>query len=116
MSHRISQVNNLLRNELSKLVVRDVEFEEGIVVTLMRVEAAADLKKAQVFVRVLPKEQTRAALSQLNKRAPFLQSRINKELSMRFVPKLSFSIDQKGDKLDEETEVEQLLDLLKREQ
>mgnify|MGYP001560361944 CR=1 FL=1 len=114
MSHRISQVNNLLRNELSKLVAREVEFDDAVV-TLMRVEAEADLKKARVFVRVLPKEKTRDSLSRLNKRAPFLQSRINKELSMRFVPKLSFSIDQQTDKIDEATEVEQLLDSLKNQ-
>src|SRR3989338_3901093 len=109
MSQRLSKVNNLIRNELAKLIVREVEFEKGVVVTVMRVESTADLKGATVFVRVLLTDQVKTALKELNRRAPFLQSRLNRNLSMKFVPKLSFTIDQKADILDAPSEVEQLL-------
>ena len=115
MQARIIKVNNLLRNQLAHLITREVEFKEGTVVTVMRTEAEADLKTARVFVRVFPKTATKKALQELSRRAPFLQSRLNRALSMRFVPKLSFAVDQKSDTLDAPTEVEQLLDSLKNQ-
>lgn len=114
-SERLERVNELLRQHVGLLLVREVEFPPGVVVTVMRVKSEADLKKARVFVSVTPKEYEKGALSLLIKRRPFLQSELNHSLEMKFVPAIAFSIEREDDKKDDLEEVEHILDTLKLE-
>lgn len=114
-SERLERVNELIRQQVGLLLVREVEFPLGVVVTVMRVKTDADIKKTRVFVSVTPKEYEKGALSLLIKRRPFLQSELNHSLEMKFVPALAFSIEREDEKQDQADEAEHILDQLKNE-
>jgi len=111
-SKRISQVNELIQHELSTIFLREIEFDTETLVTITRVDAAADLKTAKVFLSIFPVKKYGTALGIIKKRAPFIQSLLNKKLSMHHVPSLSYEIDTEMQYMDE---VDKIFDTLKKE-
>lgn len=111
-SFRIAKVNELIKNELAKTIQREIEFPKNTIVTVMRVQADADLKKATVFLGIFPKEEEKSTLTLIRKRSPLLQGILNRTLVMRYVPELKFTIEKESDKKDPIDEAEYILDNL----
>lgn len=112
MSNRLKKVNELLRHQISELLLKEVDFE-GILVTLTRVETSTDLRQAKVGISVLPQEKKEVALRILQRNIFDLQQKLNKKLFMRPVPKIIFEIDKTEAKAQE---VEEILGRIKKEQ
>lgn len=110
MSHRILQVNELIRQELGKLLLTEVEFPKGCLVTITSVETAKDLRYAKVWLSVIPRLYTKKVLDKLTKRVGYLQFLLNKRLRMKPLPRLTFKIDETEQKA---AEIEKLLDQIK---
>jgi|GEM_PF-570834 len=98
-SHRLEQLNSLLVQEVSQLVRREVEFEDGVFVTISRAIVAPDAESAKVFVSVFPDEKSEGALKAITDRIMHLQGLLNKRLHMKFVPKLVFALDHAEEKV-----------------
>lgn len=113
-SVRIQKVNELIRQQLAILIVREVEFPPNTVATIMRVETDPDIKKARIFVSITPEESKNSGLTAIKKRGPYLQHQLNRTLEMHYVPSLSFSIDRPNAKRSDADEAEFILDELKR--
>ena len=90
---RIEKVNELIGQEVSKIILEEFEFGEGIMVTVMRVEASSKLETANVWVSVFPEGKSGQVLAKLNKNIGSIQKRLNKKISLRFVPKIFFKLD-----------------------
>ena len=83
----------LIRDELGKIVDRDVEFPEGSLVTITRVETSSDLRYATVFISILNADPSRV-LEMLDKNVYPIQQRLNRKLRMRPVPRIRFVVDE----------------------
>ncbi|MBU3895964.1 30S ribosome-binding factor RbfA [Patescibacteria group bacterium] len=90
MSKKVEKVNSLIQRELGSILLKDVEFPQGSLVTITRVETSIDLINARVYISVLPQEGAKRVLEILGKLVFFLQKRINKRLKMRPIPKIRF--------------------------
>jgi ribosome-binding factor A len=90
MIERAKQVNSLIKSELAKILLEDVDFPDGILVTLTRVETTSNLIEAKAFISVIPSEKAAVILKILSKIVYGLQKRINKRLRIRPVPKIVF--------------------------
>ena len=90
MSKRIQRINELLKRELSQLLLREIEFPKDILVTVTRVETLPNLIEAKVYISVLPEEPAARILQLLKRKIYFLQQKINKRLKMRPVPQIRF--------------------------
>ena len=94
---RLEQVNELIKEELSKIIDWMIEFPEGILVTLTRMEVSEDKLYANVYVSSLsmrggiPEVEI---LKILKKNVYVIQQALNKKLRMRPVPKIRFFIDE----------------------
>ncbi|MFC2034688.1 30S ribosome-binding factor RbfA [Chloroflexota bacterium] len=104
MAHRIEQVNSLLRQEISRLLqrqVKDPRLDNFITVT--KVSTSADLKYAKVFVsRIGSKEEKQKMLSVLLSASSFFRRELASCLKLRYIPELSFQLDdsiERGDHL-----------------
>ncbi|MFC1957378.1 30S ribosome-binding factor RbfA [Chloroflexota bacterium] len=104
MSHRIKQVNSLIRQEISQLLqrqVKDPRLDNFITVT--EVFTSADLKYAKVFVSSIDSEQDKQeTLSVLASASGFIRRELAKRLDLRYIPVLSFQWDEsieRGDHL-----------------
>ncbi len=112
MSKRIQRVNSLIKREISQVLLREMEFPSGVLVTVTRVETSPGLKESDVWISVFPGEETIKIIDVLNKRIYFLQQKINQRLRMRPIPKISFL---REDKTGEADRIEELLEKLKKE-
>lgn len=110
MSKRIERVNSLIKKELGQIILREVDFPEGTMVTLTRVETTSNLIEAKVYISVLPEEKEKKALDILNKSIYDLQKLLDKKLRMRPVPKIRFV---KETKTAEAAKIEGILEGLK---
>lgn len=90
---RLEKLNNLLREEIAKILAREIEFPAETMVTVTRVLISPDGNYAAVYVSILgsrPKE----ALENLVKNVYNIQKRLNRSVKMRPVPKIRFEIDK----------------------
>ncbi|MEO8538955.1 MAG: 30S ribosome-binding factor RbfA [bacterium] len=96
MSLRTTRVNELLRAEISELILRQVKdprVTEGMV-TLTEVRVSPDLRHATVFVSHMGSDDERKhALEGLQRAAPFMHRELVHRLKMRAVPELVFRFD-----------------------
>ncbi|MBI2635475.1 MAG: 30S ribosome-binding factor RbfA [Parcubacteria group bacterium] len=108
MSRRIEKVNELLKEVIADIVLREVQFSGGALVTVTRVNASSDLHYADVFVTIFGKdrEAQREALLLLKKSTRGVQQRLNRKLRMRPVPRILFLTDEEEERRER---VEELL-------
>lgn len=96
MSMRTTRVNELLRAEISELLLREVKdprVSRGMV-TITEVQVSPDLRHAVVYVSHLGTEAERKeALEGLKNSAHFLHRELLHRLSLRNVPELVFKFD-----------------------
>ncbi len=90
---RGEKLNMLMRDELGKIIDRTLEFPEGTLVTLTRVNTSSDLRYATVFISILNGDNARV-LEMLDKNVYHIQQQLNSKLRMRPVPKIRFAIDE----------------------
>lgn len=92
-TRRIEKLNMLLREEISKILDRDIEVSEGTMLTVTRVAISSDGQYATVFVSLLGKNP-KEALEILKKSVYYIQQVLNRRVRMRPVPKIHFEIDE----------------------
>jgi len=98
MSHRIPQLNELIRQEISALFLKEFTFPPDCLVTISEVATSRDLSQAKVSVSVLPASEREAVLELLKKRAGFIQFSLGKRLIIRKIPKVIFELDLSQEK------------------
>ncbi len=112
MAKRIEKVNELLREEVGNIFLKDVEFPEGVLVTITRVEVSPNIFEAKVFISVFPDNKTDNVFNILNKIIYGIQQKVNSRLRMRPIPRIRFIREEKT---KEAARVEELIDKAKKE-
>ncbi|MBI2042440.1 MAG: 30S ribosome-binding factor RbfA [Candidatus Nealsonbacteria bacterium] len=110
MAERIPRVNQLIRKELGKILHREVEFPEGVLVTITRVETSSNLIQTRVYISTMPEIKGGEVLAILRTALYNLQQKLNKKINMRPMPKIIFIEEQAT---VEAARVEELLDEMK---
>jgi len=110
--NRIQRVNELIKEEVSQLLLKEVDFPEKILATVTRVETSVDLKQAKVYISVIPEEEISKVIKILNNKIYDIQQKLNKRLTMRIVPRIKF-VEEK--KTAEAARIEELLEKIKKE-
>jgi len=95
MNNRIQRVNQLIKKEVSQIILREVDFPKDVLVTVTRVETSRDLKQAKVYISVMSKDKHTQVLEILNRQIYNLQQRLNKRLKMRPIPRIKFLEEEK---------------------
>ena len=96
MPRRIERVNELLRQEISQLLARQIKDPRLLVViTITRVRTSSDLRSAEVFLSVMGDPETKlAAVKGIRSAASFLRRELRPRLTLRHTPFLTFSLDE----------------------
>lgn len=94
MNYRPLRVGKLIREELSLLIQRELEFGPGVLVTVTEVEIKKKLETAGVRVSVLPSEKAAEALRTLMLARNNLQFQLGRKLNIRPMPNILFSLDR----------------------
>ncbi len=94
VSRRLLQVARTLQREISQVVLTELKDPRIGFVTITRVEPAADIRSARVYVSVLGDEKKeRLALQGLRRAAGYVQAAVTERLHMRYAPVLEFRVD-----------------------
>ena len=112
MERRIEKINNLIKEELSKIVQKEIDFPENTLVTITRVETSKDLTESKVFFSCYPESKFDKVLKILEKEIYFIQGKLNKKLFLKKVPMIKF---KKEKKIIEAAKIEEILERLKKE-
>lgn len=113
---RTQKLGEVLREEIAKILDREIEFAEGAIVTLTRVAVSPDARYATAFISILPvRSQSPKAtadsqanrtsngvlgggkketLEILDKNVYNIQQFLNRRLRMRPVPQIRFALDE----------------------
>jgi ribosome-binding factor A len=95
VSRRTHRVGDLLRAEISDLLLREVHDPRIKLVSLVDVDVSPDLHRALVKVSALGSEEERtAAIEALRHARGFLRSELARRLRLRVTPELVFELDR----------------------
>ncbi len=95
MPHRIERLNQLIRQEISELLHRQVKDPRlGDFVAVTEVSISLDMKYAKIFVsRIGSAKEKQETLSALAGASGFLRNELAKRLKLRRIPELRFQWD-----------------------
>jgi len=101
MTLRQEKVNELLRNLAAEFLERESNRESLITVT--KANVSSDLKRATVYITVLPEEKEAAALDFAKRKRKELREFVKSKTKFRVLPFFDVLID-KGQKLEQKIE------------
>ena len=115
MPRRIDRVNELLRNEISQLISREIKDPRvSGVISVTEVVASGDLRSARVYVSVMGRSADRqAALEGIRSAASFLRRELRERVNLRHTPHMTFVLD---DSIEEADRILRLMDGLTPEE
>lgn len=95
MTRRTRQVGEMLREELSDIIRREVKDPRIGFMSITSVDVPPDLRSARVYVSVLGTDQERSdTLDALRSAAKFIRFHLKPRLRMRQIPELDFRDDR----------------------
>lgn len=100
MPYRLERLNNLIQEEVSKLLFKELEFGLGILVTVTRAQVSTGVAHAKIYISILPKNRTGKVFEILKKNIYHIQQLLNKQLPIRPVPKIEFELDKGMDNVE----------------
>lgn len=94
-SRRIERINELIRDEISDLIRREVRDPRlSGLISVTDVKTSPDLQHANVYVSVLgPEQERKDAIEAMNKASRFIRRELGSRLNLRHTPQLSFYLD-----------------------
>ncbi|MDQ7844089.1 MAG: 30S ribosome-binding factor RbfA [Armatimonadota bacterium] len=95
MSHRPEKVEQFIKEEVMRILQREVRDPRIGFVSVTDVEVSVDLRHARVFVSVLgdPGAKT-ATMEGLHSASRYIRRALGRRLQMRYTPDLTFTLDE----------------------
>ena len=94
-THRLARVSEVIREVAAETILFQIRDPRVRHTTVTRVETAGDLQHAKVYVSIMGSEAQQAkGVVALQNAAGFIQSKLAKRLATRFLPTLSFHLDE----------------------
>lgn len=93
MSHRIPQVNELIQKHIGNILLKEVSFKAGILVTVSKVETTPDLRHARISISTFPEQETDYVMKTLAHEHGKIQRTLHRLLHMKPLPKVTFRSD-----------------------
>ena len=93
-NRRQNRVGEAIKEELSRLLLREIKDPRIGFVTITRVKVSKDLRFVKVYFSVLGDKSVRAdSLTGLNSARGFMRRELGRRLRLRYVPDIVFSFD-----------------------
>ncbi|MDO8494902.1 MAG: 30S ribosome-binding factor RbfA [bacterium] len=111
-TYRQEKISELLREEIGKILLRELDFDADAIVTVTRAIVSEDRNHAKIYVSVLPSQFAEEAMEAIKKQVYFLQQALNKKMRIRPVPRIAFVLDRTE---EEAARIEKIIDETKEE-
>ncbi len=91
---RLEKLQELIKQEMSKMLLKELKDPRIGFVTVTDVEMTGDLREAKIYVSVMGgEEQVKSSLEGLNSALGFVRREIGQRIRLRFTPEISFALD-----------------------
>lgn len=91
---RIEKLQELIKQEMGKMLLTDLKDPRIGFVTVTDVEMTGDLRSAKIFISVMGgEEQVKNSLEGLQSALGFIRREIGQRIKIRFTPEISFALD-----------------------
>ena len=87
-------MQKLIREELGKIILKEIEFPVGSLATVLDVAVDKKLELAKVRVSALPSSAAADILARLGKAAGRLQYLLMKKINIKPMPRIYFELDR----------------------
>jgi ribosome-binding factor A len=94
MTKRIQRLNKVIKEELSNIILKEIDIQEGTILTLIRVDTSPDLVSSKIYFSVIPENNLNEVSKILRSNIYDIQQILNKRLNIRRVPKIVFVYDK----------------------
>lgn len=95
MVSRIEKVNELIKDEVSKILSEIIGKEFGLV-TVLKADVTKDLKKADVWISMLDKNPEENFLK-LKEKTSEIQREVGFRIKLKYTPKIELHLDKTGE-------------------
>lgn len=94
-SHRLARVSEVVRETAANAILFELKDPRVKNVTVTRAEVSADLQHAKIFVSVMGSEREQSlTMHGLKSAAAYVQTKIADRLTSRYVPHVTFILDE----------------------
>ncbi len=108
---RVEKVQEMIRQEVSSILLNDIKDPRVKFVTVTSVEATADLRSAKIYVSLYgDDEEKKQSWQGIQHALGFIRTEIGKRIRLRFTPELSFHLDKSLDYSDHIQRILQQID------
>ena len=91
---RVEKLQELIKQEMSKMLLKELKDPRIGFVTVTDVEMTGDLREAKIYVSIMGgEEQVTSSLEGLNSALGFIRREIGQRVRLRFTPEISFALD-----------------------
>ena len=95
---RIEKLQELIKQEVGKMLLYDIKDPRIGFVTVTDVEMTGDLREAKIYVSIMGNdEQIKNSMEGLHSALGFIRREIGKRIRLRFTPEISFAPDKSLD-------------------
>jgi ribosome-binding factor A len=109
---RSARVGDLIREEIADIIMNRIKHKSLGFVTVTGAKVSDDLRHATVYLSVLKDEEADKTVRKLNSSATFIRGELGRRLKMKYVPDLTFRIDEA---VEYGRKIDKLLDEVKSE-
>ena len=110
-SRRQKRVASLIKEELGRLLMEDIQGSSLELITITRVEMSSDLKSARVYISLFGSGEKGAILDSLNERKGHFRKSIASKINLKYNPMLIFFLDPAS---DYERRIDELIDHVRK--
>lgn len=111
---RVEKVQELMKQEVSQIILRELKDPRIGFVTVTSVECTGDLREAKIYVSLMGNEQqVKDCWAGLTSSLGYIRRKIGKRIRLRFTPEISLAIDKS---LDYSAHIQELLLKIKAEE
>jgi ribosome-binding factor A len=96
-TYRIQQINKLLKDEISSILLTELQDDRLLTITVTEVRASRDLHNAIVFITTHKNDNTNTFLDAVNKRSGYIRKLLYARLRLRRIPAMEFRYDDSLD-------------------
>ena len=91
---RVEKLQELIKQEMSKMLLKEIKDPRIGFVTVTDVEMTGDLREAKIYVSIMGgEEKVKESLEGLQSALGFIRREIGKRIRLRFTPTISFALD-----------------------
>lgn len=98
---RVEQFNELIKREMGRIFLREIELPESSLITITRVQTSSDLAQAKIWVSVFPVSQSKKVFKELFRKIGYFQGLLNRRLRIKPLPRIKFLFDRTGESMDQ---------------